>query len=119
MRSILVETIAHSEQRYDTVGDWYFDGLRQRIRVSSLGSLNYEFLIAVHELIEWFLCENRGISEATVDAFDKHHLASPEPGNLKDAPYHREHQMAMKIERMLAKELGVDWKEYCTVIDKL
>jgi hypothetical protein len=35
-----------------------------------------------------------------------------EPGDDAKAPYHREHVFATKIERLLAVELGVNWRDY-------
>lgn len=93
---IVIETIPHSEQRYPTVGDWYFtqqnpDGVESplsdapivpihellaspkyvlHIKVSNLTDWRREFLIVVHELCEVGLCVNEGVSQATVDAFD-------------------------------------------------
>jgi hypothetical protein len=35
-----------------------------------------------------------------------------EPGDDLRAPYHCEHVFATKVERMLAREMGVDWDAY-------
>ena len=55
---ILIETIKHSEQRYPTVGDYWTDsdGTLQ-VRVSEMGDDRYALLVAVHEVIEAFLCQ--------------------------------------------------------------
>ena len=42
-----------------------------------------------------------------------------EPGDTLQAPYHKEHMFAEKIERSVADELGVDWKEYSELTAKL
>lgn len=98
---------------YPTCGNWWTDkdGVIQ-VRVSRLGDERYEFLIALHEMIECYLCRYRGINEDTVTAFDLNHPDSPEPGCEINAPYHKEHMFADLIERLTAFELGIDWGVY-------
>lgn len=117
---IVIETILHDQQRYETCGDYWNDpdGTKQ-VRVSDLGDRRMEFLVALHELIEWALCEDRGIAEPDIKAFDEAHLDSDEPGALPDAPYRKEHAFAECIERLVARELGVDWAEYDARIEAL
>lgn len=120
---INVETVAHDLQRYDTVGDWWVDteGTWQ-IRVSEMRCSPFEFLVALHELIEMALCRQKDILEAEVTDFDTHWEAFPgcsEPGDDMRAPYYHEHQVASGIERMAASELNVNWVEYCRIVDAL
>jgi hypothetical protein len=35
-----------------------------------------------------------------------------EPGDYKEAPYHREHQFASMIEEIVSSELSIDLKDY-------
>jgi hypothetical protein len=126
---ILIQTIPHSEQRYDTVGDWWIDpqGTWQ-VRVSELPEKSalfpekYPFLVAIHELVEMALCLAAGISQRAVDAFDTAwapHDDIEEPGEDPRAPYYEQHQMAMGIERTLAAALYVEWFEYERAINAL
>ena len=46
-------------------------------------------------------------------------IQTAEPGDSPDAPYHKEHVFATKIERLLAKEFDVDWREYEAAINSL
>lgn len=110
---VRVQTIPHTAQRYPTVGDWYFKhkGIL-KINVSELESVDYEFLITIHELVEAYLCLSRGISDESVDLWDKTFKGEGEPGDSPEAPYHKEHVFALSIEKALAAELGVDWEEY-------
>lgn len=84
-----------------------------------------EVLVAIHELVEQSLCRVHGISNDAITTFDEQYESKrkygvlDEPGNDSSAPYYREHQLALKIERLLADELGVDWIEYNKVIAKL
>jgi hypothetical protein len=122
MLKINVQTIPHDEHRYPTSGDYWEDeeGTLQ-VRISEVGDRRYEFLVAMHELIEFELCRLRGIGEPVITAFDvqfereiDERVRDPdeEPGDDPSAPYHREHVFATKLERMLADEMGVDWDEY-------
>lgn len=124
---IVITTIPHASQRYDTCGDWIEDGRGhlRHVRVSEMGHEDYHFLVAVHEMVEAWLCLKRGITQEAVDAFDKDFEAKRpagddrEPGHEPDAPYHREHVFAERIERLVAEELGVDWDEYDRIVSSL
>lgn len=123
---IIIEEIPHPLQRYCTCGDWFVgeDGT-WHIRVSNTGKWQHAVLVAVHELIEMSLCRQRDISEAAVTQFDLDFEASrpegntDEPGDSPDAPYQQEHQFATTVELLLAKELGVKWREYARAIESL
>lgn len=129
-RSLLIRFIDHIDQRYETCGDWEVgaEGYH-KISVSRVQPLKYSYLVAVHELIEMLLCMERGIPQYIVDdwdiAFEKKRLRFPrkmkdaEPGDNPAAPYFKEHQFASKIEKMLAKELKINWREYEEAISSL
>ena len=116
--NIKIEVIPHDQHRYSTVGDWYFEGENLVIRVSKLSDWRLEMLVAIHELAEVLICKQRGISTESVDAFDKEFEAirstdnEDEPGDEPAAPYAKEHCIATGIERIMAAELGVSWKDY-------
>lgn len=121
-----VDTIDHQFQRYPTVGDYHTDAFGYTsFRVSDLNNKYFELCVAVHEIVEKYLCEARGIKEEDIDAFDIQYENSriegdvSEPGDCKVAPYYDEHQFATKIEKLLAEELGIDWSEYEEAINKL
>ena len=112
---IIIKGTPHSNQRYDTCGDWYNSpGAGLVIKVSQELSRKEQFLVAIHELIEAFLCECAGISEAAVDRFDRDEARwqAVEPGDMVQAPYYKQHQIATGIEKILAAEVGVGWLEY-------
>ena len=115
---INIETITHEKQLYSTVGDWWWDGKTLEIRVSELSDWRFEALVAVHELIEVLLCKHRKIAQESVDRFDRQYETrrqendDSEPGDAPDSPYKREHCCATGVERLLAAELEVSWKEY-------
>jgi hypothetical protein len=117
---ISIRTVSHDRQRYNTVGD-YFLGPDEwiMIQVSELGDWKKEILIAVHELIEYLLVLNKGISIREIDAFDIKFDGDGEPGDDLQSPYHKEHIYATMVEKDLASELGIDWNEYEKSINKL
>lgn len=120
--NIVSKVIPHTEQRYDTCGDWWFDENNDlQIRVSYMNNPYYEFLVSYHEQCEAMLCFARGIDEKDVMAFDEQFEKDriqyqwgneDEPGDDRLAPYRKEHFTATNIERIMASELKVDWKDY-------
>jgi hypothetical protein len=136
---MLIRTIPHGTQRYSTVGD-YFDHsdvhLNIEVVVSDMGDQRMEFLVGIHEAIEAGLMKFAGIPLQASTDFDVPYEAdrdlaleasfrraagfgcpcditpTSEPGDDIHAPYYRAHQFATAVERMLAVELGVDWKAY-------
>jgi len=126
MRRILIETIPHCQQRYPTCGDYIFETNGDiRIWISDTGSDDYNFLVAIHETLEAYLTHKRGIREEDITAFDKKFEQNrekdnvDEPGDSYDAPYKNEHFFATNIERLLARELNVDWSTYDKTINEL
>jgi hypothetical protein len=118
MMRVAISSVDHEHQRYPTVGDWWrsIDGALQ-IRVSKMPDPRDMVLVALHEFVEAILCEHRGISEKAVTDFDLEHVADDDPwvadpGHCPDAPYHNEHVFAECVERLMARELGRNWREY-------
>jgi len=124
---IVIETIPHQQQRYDTVGDWcYLEDDTLLVRVSKMSDSRYEFLVGVHELIEAELCRHEGVTQKEVDDFDfEYEKLSPdeqkteEPGDHPEAPYNLQHCIATGVERLLAAILLVDWYEYEQELNEL
>lgn len=126
MLNIQIKTIPDKIQRYNTVGDYYGEiANNETVNISDMGDWRYEFLTALHELIESSLCRKRSITLGMIDSFDaefeKNRKADDvsEAGDNPSAPYYREHQFATKIEKMVAEELEVDWNTYGKIVDKL
>jgi len=132
---IHVKVIPHSEQKYETCGDWWWEGDTLEIRVSELGNPTWEFLIAAHEEDEAMGCKKDGIKVEDIDAFDiayeearKNKTAAPcgcvpspisEPGDDHHAPYFIWHQIATTFEKRRAAVLHVDWKAYDKKVTEL
>lgn len=122
---IVIDIIDHKEQRYSTCGDWQITPEGLLITVSKLGDFYQKMCVGVHELVESILCLKRGVSQYDVDQFDTQFEANrlpndtSEPGDNIDAPYKNEHFVATNIERILARELGIDWSSYENTINNL
>ncbi len=126
---ITIRAIPHADHRYATVGDWQFDEVPSvaagedplcilHIKVSQLSDWRREALVAVHELVEALICKHANVTTEQVDEFDMNFEATrkdgddSEPGDDPAAPYYKEHQIATGIERLLATQLGVCWRDY-------
>ena len=116
---IEVKTIEHKKQRYNTVDDYYKEGHKRIFKISKLNNADYEFLLFIHALTEWYLTERIGITEETISKFDKEHKMLDDPGRSKKAPYHKEHLFAEKVEKLISKKLGVDWDRYDKVLSDI
>lgn len=126
--NIEIKKIPHEDQRYPTVGDWYFHDVDNEIltiTVSKMKDWRMEMLVAFHELAEVILCKHRRITQESVDDFDRKFEQNrefgdlSEPGDSPEAPYRREHFFATNVERLLAAELGVNWNLYEKEINEL
>jgi hypothetical protein len=124
---IVIKTIPHSQQRYNTVGDYFVDSATQslQIRVSDMGNWMYEALVAFHELAEYLIITHQGVPLDEIDLFDITFEASrgaadfSEPGDCISAPYHQAHMTATALEQKLAFHLGVDWLAYEQAVNAL
>ena len=119
---INVEVIPHNKQRYNTTGDYWTDekGVIQ-FRISKMSKEVYEWLVLLHEMKEFFLVKMTGISEEKIYKFDIKfeedkkkglHSEEDEPGDEKDAPYYKQHNIATADERELCGLLNIAWKDY-------
>jgi len=133
---IIIETIPHLNQRYNTVGDWQWEdgGQTLHVKVSSMaypsGSVYVnkelqEAAIGLHEVIEALQCRKDDVTEKQVDEFDKGpggeeaEGLNMEPGDHWDSPYKRQHCLATGFERILCFAFGITWYEYEDLINEL
>lgn len=129
--NITIKTIPHNKQRYETVGDWWWDRTNLHIRISDMKNPIYEWLVAEHEINEALRCKKDGVTQKDVDKFDieyekrrkkllsmnlskknRERVLSFEAGLDPKAPYRKQHQGATKIEKMSCRFHGEDWKKY-------
>jgi len=113
---ITILRVAHDDQRYDTIGDWQWEGSHLIVRVSNLLDFRSEVAIAIHEVVEALLCEANGISEQQVDEWDLEHEDADDPGSLPGCPYYNEHALATIVERLVVGRLGSDWLRHDEIV---
>lgn len=124
MNNINIKTIPHSDQLYDTAGDYYWKNGNIQVMVSDMHDADYEFAILIHELVEIHLCLRDGVTLEASTEFDVEwlkgkHKKGDEPGDDPKCPYYKQHQMATVIEKKLIKLLGRSWKEYVELAENL
>lgn len=129
--NIHAKTIPHNQQRYETVGDYFRKTSTgtDEFCISDMANVDYEFLVLIHELIEQHLTVKRNILESDITRFDiafeelraelPELIGDMEPGDMTNAPYHKEHVFATGIEKIIAAELGVNWDDYDKTVNAL
>lgn len=119
--NIEIKTIPQSEQRYVTVGDYWTEGDKEVFRITDCGNRKYEWMIAIHELIEKCLNEHLDITNKQVDEFDMNwkEEEGTECGDEPTCPYRESHCFATAAERMLCAAMGLSWAEYEEFLEKL
>lgn len=121
----VISTIPHCNQRYKTCGDWQEKGGVTYIASSDMKDEDSEFLVALHELVECYLCKKAGITDEAVTAFDKAFEAARQPGNTEEpgdepnAPYRQQHRTATIVEMIVADAMGKNWKEHEENVNRL
>jgi len=87
-------------------------------RISDCRNRRFEWLLAIHELVERALCDDKGITAKDVDDFD-FKFKGDDPGDAPRSPYRDQHCFATAVERMLCAAMGISWKEYDDFVMKL
>jgi hypothetical protein len=134
---IVVRFIQHDEQRYNTVGDWYFSksANANSLKMDNSGSVlvltismyptwQFSSYTGFHELAEALLCSAAGVTPQIVDTFDLNYTGDGEPGDDPSAPYHVQHTFASLIEEEMCDIVsgpnafwGKYEEEYITLTD--
>lgn len=116
---ITIRAIPHRHQRYDTAGDYIeFDGLTH-FQISEMEDPDFEFAVAIHELIEYYDARKNGIQVEAIDRWDKDHIDHPDPGSIPEAPYHESHMWATSVEKLIIERYGHPWDDYDKSFEKL
>jgi hypothetical protein len=89
------------------------------VEIQELNDEDYEFLLAIHCLVENKLIEKRKINKSDIDEFEKSYYSNmkisglqDDPGDDPSSPYHNEHLFATFIEMQIAKEMNISWKSF-------
>jgi len=105
--------------RYKSYGDYWetVEGI-VCFRAVSLHNPWYEWLIFLHEIVEYILIKRAGIKIEDIDHYDMEFEKNrkvdnhEDPGDSYQAPYHRQHQWAMSCERLMASMMRIRWSDY-------
>ena len=122
MKQIVIDFIPQSEQRFNDVGqvgDYYETPNTIHFKITQFKRPVYSMACALHELVEKFRNDQLGIKDADVDQWDIDNADHPDPGLIKEAPYHKTHMEADAIERSFVVMAGGDWAEYEEQIDEV
>jgi len=122
--SVKINTIPHDQHLYTTVGCWFWEKLNQddtsiHIRVSRNLPNDDIFLVALHELVESYLCSKKNISTSQVNDWDMKNPDVEEPGEVAGAPYFQEHKDANDIEKLMCEKLNLNWDEHNKKLENL
>lgn len=103
-------------------GDWRYNYQSHfNILVSDQLKEPSQLAVAIHELVEAYLCRDAGIPEKEVCDFDDRyekerkegrHPQEHEPGDDPEAPYREQHMAATHVERAVCHALGLNWTEH-------
>ena len=94
IKKIVIKTIPHDEQSYDTLGNWWItDDGTLHVTTSELGDHRMSMACGIHEAIEALLCNLDGVDQDRVTAFDEEYetrrqfmieRTNPEPPRPKE-----------------------------------
>ena len=124
--NIKVEYKKQEEMRYNTLGDYFYEGDLLVFQIVEQKNPFFTRLILIHELIEFTLCEHKGVTIKEIEEFDfkfenlanDEYVEEDEPGNMPSAPYHKEHVLSEIVERLMCNHVGVNFKEYNNAITR-
>jgi len=121
LKKIIVEIVPLEEQRYETLGDYYYENDILHFKITDTGNDTYNKAILVHELVEELLTKHNGINEEDILKFDLwvadevengRYPVDAEPGEHPQSPYKKEHIFSENVERQIMNFLNIDFKEY-------
>ena len=107
MKKIIIKEVPKSQIRNKGVGDYRMENGILKILVAKGGDRKFRQGVVIHELAEAMLARNNGIPFKKIEDWDRKNIKKKgEPGEMKGAPYKKEHAVANKIEDILVKELN-------------
>lgn len=127
-QQIEIQIVPLKEQRYETLGDYFYKKGVLHFKITDTGNHLYNKLILIHELIEQTLTDAMGIKEEQILRHDLQFEKllkdgkvgfDDEPGDHKNSPYRKEHIISEVVERLMINHLNLSWKEYDKEIYKV
>jgi hypothetical protein len=119
-KDIVVKFIPIEEQRYNTAGDYWEDEDNIHFRITKQENKQSEIAILLHEITEFFLTRERGLTEREITEYDlawetlhnQGFTQADEPGNEPGCPYKDEHDISLIIERIFCMAAGINWQKH-------
>jgi hypothetical protein len=122
---VLMETVSAGEMPYPTAGEVLWEApdflhikVLEGIESNHPEGLYHALLVGLHEFVEMILCRRQQVSYEEICKWDIDHLDADEPGQLPDAPYHRQHMAAENLEQLLAWMLKLNLNEYDEAVQR-
>lgn len=124
--NIVIHSVPQHRIRAEQAGDWWLFG-PNAITIHVLDTLSPEsqFAVAIHELVEAYLCRKDGVNDEDVSSFDYRYEAErkegkhgpeDEPGDDPRSPYRKQHSAATFVERAICHAIGLTWDGHNTSI---
>jgi hypothetical protein len=109
--------------RADQAGDWGCarGGVEIVAASAEMSDRRSELAVCIHELIEAWMCREKGITDQQVTKFDYmfereraegKHGPFDEAGDDPRAPYRVQHEAATIVEKAVVFVLGLPWREH-------
>ena len=119
---IVIKSVPQNKIRADQSGDWWVSvGNQYTIHVLDTMLPESQLAVAIHELVEAYLCWKHGVTDGDVCAFDEHyeaerkegkHKEDDEPGDDPRSPYRKEHAAATHVERAVCHAFELSWQQH-------
>lgn len=120
--NIVIKSAPQEKIRADQCGDWWVFGPNDiLVHVLETMSPESQFAVAIHELVEAYLCRKDGITDESVCRFDEQyeaerkegkHNSHDEPGDDPRAPYRKQHSAATFAERAICHAVDINWDHH-------
>lgn len=117
--TIAIKSVPQEKIRAKQAGDWWINQDAILVHVLETLSLEDQLRVAVHELIEAFLCRRDKVTDESVCGFDEQyekereegkHKEDDEPGDDPRAPYREQHMAATHVERACCHVLNIPFE---------
>ena len=123
----ILKTAPMKRIRNNQAGDWKVG--KHIVAISAkMDCSESELAIAIHELIEAWICRKQGITDEQVTAFDAmfenernrgQHNLFDEAGDDVRAPYFDAHQRATSVENEVCSALKLTWSQHESNVNSL
>jgi hypothetical protein len=97
----------------NSLGDYWVDEHDiLQIRAVEMPDLMFSHYILLHEYMEAVRCYKEGISLESIEKWDADHTDHDDPVSLRGAPYHKQHEQSLTLERIACMQDGYEWDVY-------